>query len=244
MIAEEARQVVVFQRTPNFSIPARNGPLSPQKLAQLADEAEYRTAARTSPGGIPMERSTTPTFSVSEAERQQRYERAWEIGELFEAINVYADVLHNPAANHEFAEFFRNKIRSIVDDPQTASDLCPTDHPIATKRPCLDTNYYATYNLSHVRLVNVRNIHSASHRNRHRYRRRVVHLRHDRLRHRLRRLTGAITAVDITGREDVALKDKWANGPQTYLGLTTAGFPNLFLITGPGSPSVPSNTAV
>jgi cation diffusion facilitator CzcD-associated flavoprotein CzcO/acetyl esterase/lipase len=246
VIASEARQLVVFQRTPTFSIPARNGPVPSEKLAQLGkNEAEYRSAARLSPAGIPMERSITPTFSVSEAERQQRYARAWEIGLLFEAINVYADVLSNPAANHEFAEFFRNKIRSIVDDPQTASDLCPTDYPIATKRPCLDTNYYATYNLPHVRLVNVRE-------------------------HPIRQVTatgiatvdeslsfdaivfatgfdavtGAITAVDITGRDNMALKDKWANGPQTYLGLTTTGFPNLFLITGPGSPSVLSNMAV
>jgi cation diffusion facilitator CzcD-associated flavoprotein CzcO/acetyl esterase/lipase len=246
VIAEEAREVVVFQRTPTFSIPARNGQVSPERLALFAaNEADYRSAARMSPGGIPMERSITPTFSVSEAERQQRYERAWGIGELFEAINVYADVLSNPAANHEFAEFFRNKIRAIVDDPQTASDLCPTDYPVATKRPCLDTNYYATYNLPHVRLVNVR-------------------------KHPIRQITetgidtadeaftfdaivfatgfdavtGAITAVDITGRDDAALKDKWADGPQTYLGLTTAGFPNLFLITGPGSPSVLSNMAV
>ena len=245
VIAEEAWQVVVFQRTPNFSIPARNGPLSPEKLAQLADEAEYRTAARMSPGGIPMERSTTATFSVSEAQRQQRYERAWEIGELFEAINVYADVLSNPAANHEFAEFVRNKIRSIVDDPQTASDLCPTDHPIATKRPCLDTNYYATYNRPHVRLVNVRK-HPI---------RQVTETGIDTVDESFTfdaivfatgfdAVTGAITAVDITGRDDVALKDKWANGPQTYLGLTTVGFPNLFLITGPGSPSVLSNMVV
>ena len=192
-----------------------------------------------------MERSITPTFSVSEAERQQRYERAWEIGELFEAINVYADVLSNPAANHEFAEFFRNKIRAIVDDPQTASDLCPTDYPVATKRPCLDTNYYATYNLPHVRLVNVRK-HPIrqSHRNRHRHRRRIVHLRRDRLRHRFRRRDGCDNGRRHHGPYDVALKDKWANGPQTYLGLTTAGFPNLFLITGPGSPSVLSNMAV
>ncbi|MCV7402463.1 alpha/beta hydrolase fold domain-containing protein [Mycobacterium fragae] len=244
-IAAEARQVVVFQRTPNFSIPARNGPLSPEKLAQLANEAEYRAAAKLSPAGIPMERSITPTFSVSETERQQRYENAWESGLLFEAINVYADVLSNPAANDAFAEFFRNKIRSIVDDPQTAADLCPTDHPIATKRPCLDTDYYATYNLPHVRLVNVR-------------------------KHPIRQVTetgietadesftvdaivfatgfdavtGAITAVDIKGRNDLALKEKWANGPQTYLGLTTAGFPNLFFITGPGSPSVLSNMVV
>ena len=246
VIAQEARQLVVFQRTPTFSIPAHNGQLSPERLAQFAaNEADYRSAARMSPGGIPMERSITPTFSVTETEREQRYERAWEIGELFEAINVYADVMSNPAANHEFAEFFRNKIRAIVDDPQTATDLCPTDYPVATKRPCLDTNYYATYNLPHVRLVNIR-------------------------RHPIRQVTetgidtadeafafdaivfatgfdavtGAITGVDITGRDDVALKDKWADGPQTYLGLTTAGFPNLFLITGPGSPSVLSNMAV
>ena len=138
-----------------------------------------------------MDRSIIPTFSVSEAERQQRYERAWESGLLFETITVYSDVLSNPAANHEFAEFFRNKIRAIVDDPQTAADLCPTDHPIGTKRPCLDTNYYATYNLPHVRLVNVRKhpirqvtetgIDTADE---------VVHLGRDRLRHRFRRRDG------------------------------------------------------
>ena len=246
VIAEEAREVVVFQRTPTFSIPARNGQVSPERLALFAaNEADYRSAARMSPGGIPMERSITPTFSVSEAERQQRYERAWGIGELFEAINVYADVLSNPAANHEFAEFFRNKICAIVDDPQTASDLCPTDYPVATKRPCLDTNYYATYNLPHVRLVNVRK-HPI---------RQITETGIDTAHEAFTfdaivfatgfdAVTGAITAVDITGRDDAALMDKWADGPQTYLGLTTAGFPNLFLITGPGSPSVLSNMAV
>jgi cation diffusion facilitator CzcD-associated flavoprotein CzcO/acetyl esterase/lipase len=245
VIAQEARELVVFQRTPNFSIPARNGPLSPEKLARIADEAEYRAAARVSPGGIPMERSMTLTFSVSESERQQRYERAWECGLLFDSINVYADVLSNPAANHEFAEFFRNKIRSIVDDPQTAADLCPTDHPIATKRPCLDTNYYATYNLPHVRLVNVRK-HPI---------REVTETGIDTADESFTldaivfatgfdAVTGAITAVDIRGRNDLAIKDKWANGPQTYLGLTTVGFPNLFFITGPGSPSVLTNMAV
>jgi cation diffusion facilitator CzcD-associated flavoprotein CzcO/acetyl esterase/lipase len=245
VIAQEALHVVVFQRTPNFSIPARNGPLSPEKLAQFANEAEYRAAARTSFAGIPLERSITPTFSVSETERQQHYERVFELGLLFESFNVFADVLSNPAANHEFAEFVRNKIRSIVDDPQTASDLCPIDHPIATKRPCLDTNYYATYNLPHVRLVNVRK-HPIQ---------RVTETGIDTVDESFAfdaivfatgfdAVTGAITAVDIRGRNDLALKDKWANGPQTYLGLSTAGFPNLFLITGPGSPSVLSNMTV
>ncbi|KKC05882.1 steroid monooxygenase [Mycobacterium nebraskense] len=245
VIAQEARELVVFQRTPNFSIPARNGPLSPEKLAQLANESEYRAAARVSWGGIPGERSIVPTFSVSESERQERFERAWEGGLLFDTFTVFADVLSNPAANHEFAEFFRNKIRSIVDDPQTAADLCPTDHPIGTKRPCLDTNYYATYNLPHVRLVNVRK-HPI---------RQVTETGIDTADESCTfdaivfatgfdAVTGAITAVDFRGRNDLSLKDKWANGPQTYLGLTTVGFPNLFFITGPGSPSVLSNMAV
>ena len=244
-IAEQARQVVVFQRTPTFSIPARNGPLTPEMLASLSDEAEYRAAARVSRSGIPMEQSITPTFSVPETERQQRYERAWGLGLLLESINVFADVLSNPAANHEFAEFVRNKIRSIVDDPQTAFDLCPTDYPIGTKRPCLDTNYYATYNLPHVRLVNVRK-HPI---------RQVTEAGIDTVDESFTfdvivfatgfdAVTGAITAVDIQGRSELALKDKWVNGPQTYLGLSTVGFPNLFLITGPGSPSVLSNMTV
>lgn len=245
MIARQARQLVVFQRTPNFSIPARNGPVPAEKLAQLKDEAAYRAAAKASPGGIPMERSITPTLSVSEAERQQRYEGAWQAGLLFESINVFADVLSNPAANHEYAEFFRNKIRSIVHDPQTAADLCPTDHPLGTKRPCLDTDYYATYNLRHVRLVNVRK-HPI---------RQVTETGIDCVDESFvvdaiifatgfDAVTGAITAVDIRGRNGLALKDKWVSGPQTYLGLTTAGFPNLFLINGPGSPSVLTNMVV
>ena len=246
VIAQQARELVVFQRTPNFSFPALNGPLSPEKLAQLTSEAEYRAAARMSFGGIPMmERSIIPTFSVSETERQQRYEHAWQSGLLFETLTVYADVGINPAANHEFAEFVRNKIRSIVDDPQTAADLCPTDHPIGMKRPCLDTNYYATYNSPHVRLVNVRK-HPI---------RQVTETGIDTADESFSfeaivfatgfdAVTGAISAVDFRGRNGVALKDKWANGPQTYLGLTTTGFPNLFFITGPGSPSVLSNMAV
>jgi cation diffusion facilitator CzcD-associated flavoprotein CzcO/acetyl esterase/lipase len=245
VIAQEARELVVFQRTPNFSIPARNGPLPDWKLAQLANEAEYRAAAKVSPGGIPMERSLIPTFSVSEAERQQVYESAWQCGMLFESINVFSDVLSNVAANHEYAEFFRNKIRSIVDDPQTAADLCPTDHPIATKRPCLDSNYYATYNLPNVRLVDVRK-HPIRHITESGIETADESFALDALVFAtgFDAVTGAITAVDIRGRNNLALKDKWANGPHAYLGLTTAGFPNLFFITGPGSPSVLTNMFV
>jgi cation diffusion facilitator CzcD-associated flavoprotein CzcO/acetyl esterase/lipase len=245
VIAEQAEQVLVLQRTPTFCIPAHNGPVTPEMLVPIEDEAEYRAAAKVSPNGIPAEHNITPTFSVSEAERQRRYERVWELGLLLESFTVFADVLSNPAANHEFAEFVRNKIRSIVDDPQTALELCPTEYPIGTKRPCLDTDYYATYNLPHVRLVNIRK-HPI---------REITESGIDTADESFRvdvivfatgfdAMTGAITAVDIRGRNGLALNEKWANGPQTYLGLTTAGFPNLFLIAGPGSPSVLSNMTV
>jgi cation diffusion facilitator CzcD-associated flavoprotein CzcO/acetyl esterase/lipase len=245
-IAAQARELVVFQRTPNFSIPAHNGPLSQEKLDQLAvDEAAYREAGRFSRGGVPQERSITPTFGVSAEERALRYERAWQIGELLETINVYADVMTDPAANHELAEFFRNKIRATVADPKIAELLCPTTYPIGAKRMCLDTDYYATFNRSNVRLVDLRQ-------------HRLLGLTEDGIDTAgesftfdtiafatgFDAVTGAIVAVDITGRDGQTLRDKWAAGPSTYLGLTTAGFPNLFLITGPGSPSVLSNMMV
>ncbi len=129
-----------------------------------------------------------PTFTVSAEERRQRYERAWEIGELLELLNVFADVMSDPAANHELAEFVRAKIRAAVDDPQTAEMLCPTGYPIGAKRVCLDTDYFVTFNRDNVRLVDLRRdplrtvtesgIDTAS---------RIFHLRRDRVRHRIRR---------------------------------------------------------
>jgi cation diffusion facilitator CzcD-associated flavoprotein CzcO/acetyl esterase/lipase len=246
VIATEAAQLTVFQRTANYSVPAHNGPISPEQLDLLTeDEAEYRQAARRSGGGIPRERSMTMTFSVSEAERQARYERAWEIGELFEFVGVYADVLANQAANDEVAEFVRNKIRSIVKDPETAEALCPTGYPFGCKRLCLDTNYYATYNLPNVRLVDLRKQPIVC----------ITHSGIDTADESFQfdsivfatgfdAVTGAITAIDIAGRGGVSLRDKWTSGPSTYLGLMTVDFPNLFMITGPGSPSVLSNMAV
>ncbi|KRD20278.1 steroid monooxygenase [Mycobacterium sp. Root265] len=244
-IAAQARELVVFQRTPNFSMPAHNGPLSFEKLNQLADETTYREAARFSRGGVPQERSITPTFSVSVEEREQRYERAWQIGELLETLNVYADVMSDPAANRELAEFVRNKIRAAVADPQIAELLCPTTYPIGAKRMCLDTGYYATFNQPNVTLVDLRQqplrgltesgIETAT-----------TSFDFDVIVFAtgFDAVTGAIVAVDITGRGGRSLREKWSAGPLTYLGLTTAGFPNLFLITGPGSPSVLSNMMV
>ncbi|RFZ13427.1 Phenylacetone monooxygenase [Mycobacterium marinum] len=245
LIAAQAAQVVVFQRTPCFSIPAHNGPISPDKLAQLADDDAYRRAARYSFGGVPMERSLTPTFSVSAEERRQRYERAWQLGELLEALNLYADEMINPLANSEFAEFIRDKIRATVHDPQTAEALCPSGYPVGSKRLCLDSNYYATFNLPQVRLVDLRNQPLVG----------VTKTGIDTVGESFEfdaivfatgfdAVTGALAAIDIVGRNGLALGDKWAPGPSTYLGLTTEGFPNLFLIAGPNSPSVLSNMAV
>ncbi|WP_166583776.1 MULTISPECIES: alpha/beta hydrolase fold domain-containing protein [unclassified Mycolicibacterium] len=245
LIAAQAAQLTVFQRTPCFSIPAHNGPVSADKQAALADEPAYRAAARASFGGVPQERTLIPTFAVPEAYRQQRYERAWQIGELLETLNMFSDLMSNPAANESFANFVRDKIRAAVDDPQIAMTLCPTDYPVGAKRLCLDTNYYATFNQPHVRLVDLRTNPLVG----------ITETGVDTtgesfdldalvLATGFDAITGALAAVDIVGRCGLALKTKWAQGPSTYLGLTTAGFPNLFFITGPGSPSVLSNMAV
>ena len=134
LIAAQAAQLTVFQRTPCFSIPAHNGPVSEDKLAALADEPAYRAAARASFGGVPQERTLIPTFSVPEAYRRQRYERAWQIGELLETLNMFSDLMSNPAANDSYADFIRDKIRAAVDDPRTAELLCPSGYPVGAKR--------------------------------------------------------------------------------------------------------------
>lgn len=245
LIAQQARELLVFQRTPCFVMPARNGPLSADKLAGLADEPAYRAAARASFGGVPVERTTTLAYMASPDERRDRYERAWQLGELLEVLNIYADVMSNPAANDELAEFFRAKIRSAVHDPRTADALCPTSYPVGAKRLVLDTGYFETFNSPHVRLVDLRA----------QPLRTVTETGIDTdgesfevdaivLATGFDAMTGALAAVDIVGRDGLTLKDRWAQGPSTYLGLTVAGFPNLFLITGPGSPSVLSNMAV
>jgi cation diffusion facilitator CzcD-associated flavoprotein CzcO/acetyl esterase/lipase len=246
IIAEQAAELTVFQRTPNFSCPAKNGPVPDEMMDKLvADRAAYREAAKWSRGGIPGELTQIGTFMVSDEERLARYEEVWESGELFKPLGAFSDVLINKAANDEIAEFMRSKIRSIVDDPDTAEALCPTDHPFGTKRPCLDTNYFATFNLPHVRLVDLRRTPFRT----------ITETGIETVDESFEfdvivfatgfdAMTGALVSVDITGRDGVTLKDAWAHGPVTYLGLTTVGFPNLFMLTGPGSPSVLSNMAV
>jgi cation diffusion facilitator CzcD-associated flavoprotein CzcO/acetyl esterase/lipase len=246
LIAQQASELTVFQRTPNFSIPAHNGPVPEERRADLeADRDTYREAAKWSRGGIPGEPTELSALLVDDQTRQQRLDAAWEAGELFEIIGVFNDVLVNPAANEVVADYIRGKIRSIVDDPETADALCPTDHPFATKRPCLDSGYYATYNLPHVHLVDLRKHPITS----------VTETGIDTADESYEldaivyatgfdAMTGALVSVDIEGRDGVTLQQKWADGPTTYLGLASVGFPNLFTVTGPGSPSVLSNMMV
>ena len=246
LIARQAKQLAVFQRTPNFSIPAGNGPVRPERRAPLeADRDAYRKAAKWSRLGVP----STPTqimalYSTPEVHRE-RFEAAWQTGELVELANIFADQLVFPEANEILAEQIRAKIRAVVKDPETAELLCPRDHALGTKRACLDTDYYATFNEPHVRLIDLRT----------RPIRTITETGIDLGDEVLAfdaivfatgfdAMTGAVVAVDIAGREGVSLKHKWANGPLTYLGLMTAGFPNFFTITGPGSPSVLSNMMV
>ncbi|SEO54416.1 flavin-containing monooxygenase [Trujillonella endophytica] len=245
LIAEQATELTVFQRTPNFVLPARNHPIDPEHQRSVkARYGEVREAARQSAFGIAVPAPQKSALEASPEERESRFEQIWydEDNNLVDMLTSYTDMITSREANDTAAQYVRDRIAEIVDDPEVAAMLQPTDHPFGTKRPCLGTNYYETFNLPHVRLVDVR-------------RDPIVEITPTGLRTAAEdfefdalvfatgfdAMTGALTAVDIRGRDGVLLREKWAAGPRTYLGLQVAGFPNLFTITGPGSPSVLSN---
>ncbi len=244
-IAKQAAQLTVFQRTPNFSIPAWNRPLSPDEQKEWkAKYPEYREKARTTRSGILYDYSTRGTFDVDEQERQHEYERRWKRGGA-NYTHAFNDIFFNRVANDQAAEFVRNKIRAIVKNPEVAAKLAPTDHAIGTKRICVDTDYYATFNLPHVKLVDLKASPIQE----------IVAngIRTQDATYELDSIvfatgydavTGSLDRIAIRGRDGLALKQKWTEGPRTYLGIMTAGFPNLFFITGPGSPSVLTNVVV
>jgi cation diffusion facilitator CzcD-associated flavoprotein CzcO/acetyl esterase/lipase len=248
MIAGQAAHLTVFQRTPNFAFPAHNGPQPADRVALLEkDRADYREQARLSLSGVPLPRATEFSWQLSEAERRARFEKGLAAGDLVAMLTqLWADQGGDLEGNALAAELIRERIRSIVKDPETADALTPRDHPFGSKRPCLETGYYATYNRPNVTLVNlrqepIRSITASGIRTD----RRTVEVDVIVFATGFDAMTGAIMAVHpIAGRDGKSLSDVWANGPQTYLGLTVAGFPNLFMITGPGSPSVLSNMVV
>jgi len=245
IIAGQARHLFVFQRTPNYSVPARNGPLDREyERSVKANYADFRRQARESRIGFVVERSGDSALVVSAEERQREYEKRWTRGGLGFAA-TYVDLLTNQAANDTAATFFRDKIRGIVRDPTIAEAVTPRDYPLGTKRLCVDTEYYATFNRDNVTLVDLRKTPIAA-----------ITPKGVRTSEReyavdslvfatgFDAMTGALLKIDIRGRGGHTLAEKWEGGPRTYLGLAIAGFPNLFTITGPGSPSVLSNMIV
>jgi acetyl esterase/lipase/cation diffusion facilitator CzcD-associated flavoprotein CzcO len=248
IVAEQAAELVVFQRTPNFAMPARNGAPSPDRLAQLrSNPAAYRAQARQSLTGVPLPMQSVVSWQLTDAERRERFEKMWDEGDLVGMLTqLWADQGVDVDGNAIVADLFREKIRTIVRDPETAERLTPRDHPFGAKRPCLDTNYYATFNRPNVALVDLRRepiasisataIHTAT---------RKFDVDVIVFATGFDAMTGAVLALNpVEGRGGRTLAGLWAQGPKTYLGLMAAGFPNFFMITGPGSPSVLSNMAV
>jgi cyclohexanone monooxygenase len=245
IIAQQASHLFVFQRTPNFVVPAHNVPLSQEMIENWkAHGSEYRQKARSSTFGLAMKHGVKSALEVLPEEREAEYEQRWHLGGLAMS-GAFADLFVNQDANETAAEFVRAKIRDVVRDPAVAEKLLPRDYPFGTKRSCVDTGYYETFNRDNVTLVNTRStpIEEIT----------ATGLRTSETEYELDILifatgfdamTGALRNIDVRGRAGFSLSDKWSAGPRTYLGLMVAGFPNFFMITGPGSPSVFSNMVV
>jgi cation diffusion facilitator CzcD-associated flavoprotein CzcO len=244
-IAEQARQLYVFQRSPNYSIPAGNAALSDEvRRAQKAGYPERRRLSMASGGGSPHQPHPQPALEVSEHERAAAYEKRWRLGGVLFS-KTFPDQLVNLSANDTARTFWEQKIRAVIDDPQIADWLIPTDHPIGTKRICTDDNYFQTFNRDNVTLVNLRETPiermdstgvTTS----------TTHYDLDALvlATGFDAMTGSVSKLNITGRGGETLNAAWAAGPVTYLGLGVPGFPNLFNVSGPGSPSVLANMAL
>ncbi|MEP7245854.1 MAG: NAD(P)/FAD-dependent oxidoreductase [Gammaproteobacteria bacterium] len=254
LIARQAAHLTVFQRTPNFSLPARNAPLDGEFVRRFKESYPlYRERVRNGDlfgdGDlcVPIESLDPAPVSVTEAseeERRRAYENRWERGGGF-FIGAFSDIMNTDEANRTAADFVRNKIGTIVKDARVARLLTPTDHPLGTKRLCIDTDYYATFNRPNVTLVDLRSDPlEAITRRGILLKSREVALDSIVMATGFDAMTGALLAIEIVGVGGSVLRDKWQHGPRTYLGLGIAGFPNLFTITGPGSPSVLSNTVM
>ncbi len=241
LIAEQAAHLTVFQRTANFSVPAQNRPLTPEEQRTVKrNYAALRTRGGQMPFGFDTRSTEVTAMQVSADERRAEYEARWASGGL-PFLGSFADMIMDAQANATAAEFIREKIRGLVDDPAVAETLLPRG-VVGCKRLCSDTGYFETFNRPNVTLVDIAaapitaitptgiTTATAS------YDVDCIVFATG-----FDAMTGALVRVDIRGRGGRSLREKWAEGPRTYLGLSSAGFPNFFIITGPGSPSVLSN---
>lgn len=242
ILAEQAAHLTVFQRTANFCMPAQNHPMIAEVERQWkAEYPERRAKARVSGFGHNQLSNPKKAMEVSAEERRREFELRWQLGGLY-MMRAFSDILVDPVANEECAEFVRGKIREIVEDPEVAEILSPRGFHFGTKRLCSGTGYYETFNRDDVTLVDVK-------------RAPIQKITPDGLATTeahydldviifatgFDAMTGSMLKIDIRGRGGRSLRDKWAHGPRSYLGVAPAGFPNLFIVAGPGSPSVFSN---
>jgi cation diffusion facilitator CzcD-associated flavoprotein CzcO len=240
--AEQAEHLTVFQRTPNFSVPAANAVLTDERDAEVkAHYEQRREEARWSPSGLGFRPNKQSAKAVTPEERREVYERAWH-GMGFGFVLAFYDLLLDQESNDTAADFIRAKIAEVVEDPETREKLTPVGFPFGAKRPSVDSGYFATFNRRDVTLVDVRSdpIECVT----------TTGIRTTSGEHRLDILvfatgfdamTGSLLRPEVVGRSGLPLRKHWSNGPRTFLGPFVAGFPNLFVIAGPGSPSLLSN---
>ena len=244
VLAQEADHVTVFQRTPHYSVPSMNIEMTDEYAQDWKDHyAERRADMRYTASGSVRKPDGVSALSVDEDERQATYEARWNMGGMA-FLRSFTDLLTSQEANNTAAEFVRAQIRKIVKDPEVADRLSPKSYPVGTKRICVDTGYYETFNRDNVELVDIvagpiermtqTGLVAGG---------RAFHFDSIVFATGFDAMTGTLLRVDIRGRDGLALKDKWYAGPRTYLGLMSEAFPNLFMITGPGSPSVKGNMA-
>lgn len=246
VIAQQAEHVTVFQRTPQFMIPARHHTVDAHYLDDVKTRyADVWEKARHSAGGFPFDMIDRGAMDVTPEERREIFEQGWAEGGFRFSGGSFNDLGLDKRANDTAAEFIRSKIRETVEDPETAEKLVPRDHPFGSKRTLIDTNYFETYNRDNVELVDIR--HAP-----------IEEITPTGIKTEdgeydvdiivfatgFDAMTGSFFRMDIQGRDGQRLEDTWSEGPKTYLGLSVADYPNLFMITGPGSPSVLSNMPV
>ncbi|MBV6761883.1 flavin-containing monooxygenase [Rhodococcus opacus] len=239
-IAEDAAELVVFQRTPNFATPLGNGPIDPDEVADIkGNYADVRNAARNHFLGVPFDQVQPSALAVDADERRRTFDERWNAGGFRLFIDSYQDILFDKAANDTIADYIRGRIHERVQDPAKAATLAPTGYAYGTKRPPLETNYYEAFNRDSVSVVDVKStpideitptgVRVGD---------RVYEVDTIVLATGFDAMTGPLMAMDIRGRGGLPLAEKWEHGPRTYLGIMVNEFPNLFVITGPQSPSV------